>query len=494
MNKGPQGDANHTRQLKDILKRIHSATPVRDSLFEIAADYFKQAPEDENKLAFAKAQINDTEEALSMATKPERISGLEEKKLKLEKNLLAIEKSQEEKRLSRLNKVVKLAADLMLSLHGKTTEEANANVARALGTLQLLSPTEGKDIARQNQKTKHLYKSILAIKLLHHLLETDKLSEQYIKDRFLANNDYMIGKEEKDIMHSPFRTDVEIPLIIACLCQDIGQTHPDAVAILKGENGDQDEFRTLEKEERNQLLKINYSQSLRFITHGLGVSKYVGNSRAERDQFQINEKSKLQFMRNLLKSSINPGEGIGNLLKVPQVYCSVVMSTKANYSYDALPRANVVMDKGAELGAFNKEVSDALITILGVFPQGYGICYIPKDSDGFDLERYEYAVVNSLYPKALDIPTCRVATRGLQFNAFAINHVISKSNNLYYAASRKKLEKVSKQRLIEILTTLKSDFSEADDVDLIPKCWHPQTFFSYTRTQNLWNRAETYKN
>lgn len=154
----------------------------------------------------------------------------------------------------------------------------------------------------------------------------------------------------------------------------------------------------------------------------------------------------------------------------------------------------MVMDKGAEVGAYNKEVSNALIEILGVFPQGYGVAYIPKDSDGFDIERYEYAVVNSLYPKKTEAPICRVATRNMQFNAFAINHIIGKANNLFYAPTRKKLEKVSKVRLIEILRELKSDFSENEDADLIPKCWHPQDFFSFSRTQNLWNKADSIKN
>lgn len=494
MMKGQQGDASHTRQLKDILKRINSISPVRGSLFEMAADFYAQAPENEKKLSFAKEQVADVEESISMTDDAGRLEKLNEKKTKLEKALQLIEKELDEKRQQRLNRTLKLASDLMHSLKGKNPEDSNAHIARALGTLQLLSPTEGKNIAKQNQKTKHLYKSIIAVKLLRHLLDEEKITDDYIASRVEADKNFMISNDPKEWVNAPYKNDVEIPLIIACLCQDIGQNHPDAIKILKGEEGDLDEFRMLDKEERNNLLKINYTQSLKFVTHGLGMQKYVGNSKVERAEFHALEKDKLQFIRNLLKSAINPGNGIGNLLKVPQVYCSVVMSTKANYSYDTLPRVNMVMAKGAEVGAYSKVVSEALIDILGVFPQGFGIAYIPKDSDGFDMERYEYAVVNSLYPKQLDVPICRVATRGLQYNAFAINHVIGKSNNLYFAMTRKKLEKVSKKRLIEILRELKSDFSEAEDVDLIPKCWHPQDFFSYTRTQNLWNKADTYKN
>ncbi|BDX05226.1 hypothetical protein [Planctobacterium marinum] len=494
MSKGQQGDASHTRQLKDILKRIYSASPVRDSLFEIAADFYAEAPEHEKRLAFAQSQIDDVDDAIDMTSDEEKLKKLNLKKDTLEIAHKDIEREQDEKRYERLDKVLKLAKDLMSALQGKNDEEFNSNVARALGTLQLLSPTEGNDVARQNQKTKHLYKAILAVKLVHHLVQKEKINDKYISSKYQENVDFMMDKEDKEIEQSPYRNDVEIPLIIACLCQDIGQVHPDADLILRGEDGDQDEFRMLEKEDRNNLLKINYTQSLKFVTQGLGMQKYTGNSKEERDVFLDTEKKKLLFIRNLLKSAINPGDGIGNLLKVPQVYCSVVMSTKANYTYESLPRVNAVMERGAEVGAYNKEVSDSLIEILGIFPQGFGVVYIPKDSDGFDLDRYEYAVVNSLYPKQLDVPICRVATRGLQFNAFAINHVISKANNLFYPATRKKLEKVSKTKLIEILKELKSDFKEGDDADLVPRCWHPQDFFSFTRTQNLWNKVNTFKN
>lgn len=494
MAKGQIGDATHTRHLKDILKRIHGSSTVRDSLFEIASDFFKGAPENEKKLAFAKQQVADAQEQLDMLDNPEQIQKITLKKDKLTAALKELEQELDVERFKRLDKITALAQEIMSEIQGKNTDEMNSNTARALGTLQLVSPTQGKEVAKQNQKTKHLYKAIVSVRLLHCLIEENKLGEQYISDKYAQNQDFMTTHDAREIDSSPLRLDVEIPVIIASLCQDIGQMHPDAIKILKGDEGNLDEFRMLEKEDRNNLLKINYTHSLKFVTQGLGMAKYVGNSREERNEFHQNEKNKLQFIRTLLKSAVNPGDGIGNLLKVPQVYCSVVMSTKANYTYESLPRVGMVMEKGAEVGAYNRAVSECLINMLGAYPQGFGIAYIPKDSDGFDIERYEYAVVNALFPANKDAPICRVATRGLQFNAFAINHVIGKANNLFYANTRKKLEKVNKSRLVEILRELKSDFSENEDTELIPKCWHPQDFFSYTRTQNLWNKVETHKN
>ncbi|XOV80672.1 MAG: hypothetical protein ACFHVJ_06920 [Aestuariibacter sp.] len=486
-------DSTHTRTIKDLSKRVVDQTPVKDSLFELAEAYFNDQAENEEKLRFADDQVKEAERELEECDNSERKLTLSEKLNKLKVVRSDLVKSLDDVRLERYDKAHKLASDIMQELQGRSTEEFNNNVARFLGTLQLMSPTEGKGIAKANQKTKHLYKAVVTIRLLHHLLDDGWLRNSYIKSVLQQQEAFLEKYSEKELPDSPFRQGVEIPVILAALSQDIGQLHPDAKKILFGEDGNLDEFRMLEKDDRNELLKINYTQSLKFVTHGLGMDKYKGNSKEERDTFQEAQKEQLQFIRELMKAAVNPGDGIGNLLKVPQVYASVIMSTKSNYSYETLPRVSAVMEKGAEVGAYDKEVSDALISMLGWFPQGFGVTYIPKDSDGRDADRYEFAIVNTLYPQAPDVPICRVATRGLQFSTFSLNHAIGKQNNLYYANTRRKLERVSKDRLEEILRELSSNFEERKDMELIPKCWHPQDFFSSSKKQNLWNKGETYR-
>jgi hypothetical protein len=39
-----------------------------------------------------------------------------------------------------------------------------------------------------------------------------------------------------------------------------------------------------------------------------------------------------------------------------------------------------------------------------------------------------------------------------------------------------------------------SNFEERTSVDLIPKCWFPDEYFSYQKNQNLWNRTDTVRN
>ena len=182
------------------------------------------------------------------------------------------------------------------------------------------------------------------------------------------------------------------------------------------------------------------------------------------------------------------------MLKVPQVYASVILSTKANHTYNSLPKATLVLEKGAENKAFSEVVVKYFIEIMGTFPQGFGVTYIPKDPDKRFLDRYEYAVVVGLYPTNPNIPLCRAATRSLTFNSFGMNYMISVESNLYFPKARKKLEKISEDRLREILSKLWSNYDAKVDLELIPSCWQPHEYFSYKKHQNLWNKATTFRN
>lgn len=491
MSFGKIADVNFTKTIRSLVNRIHDETPVRDSLYEQAMDYFAEVEELDKQKAFAAEKL---EKARSAAENNDNDSEARKLQIAVEKAQTLssdVHKEQEAKRLTRLDNVHKICNEILDVLEGTTEEEYNNYTSKTLGTLQLISPIEGRHVAATNQKTKHLYKTVLCIRLLDDLVQSNLITNNFVVQKYQEHQQWKTDKSPDKPMRSPFRTDVQIPLMIASIFQDIGHFHPEARAILKGPEGNLNEFRALEKDDRNALLKISYQQALRYTTYGLGMESYKGNSKEEREQFVQKQNEKLKFTRTLLKSAVNPEQGVGNLLKVPQVYCSVIMSTKLNYSYESLPRTNLVMEKGAELGAFSKAVSEALIKITGHFPQGFGITYIPKDSDKQDLDKYEYAIVVGLYPEKLDLPTCRLATRNLTFNAFGVNIIVNKDNNLFFPVARKKLERVSPKRLEEILQKLWSNYEERKDLELIPKCWYPREFFTYQRFQNLWNKANT---
>ena len=219
-----------------------------------------------------------------------------------------------------------------------------------------------------------------------------------------------------------------------------------------------------------------------------GEFKYKGNSKVDRDSHNEDEIKKIIFIKYLLKSSITPKNGIGNLLKVPEIYASLILSTKQSYNYKLLPKVYLVMNQNAERGACNKLVVDALHQITGTYPQGYGITYIPNDIDGNTTERYEYAIVTKLYPKNLDEPICRAATKNLTYISHGQDIVVAITSNLYHTETARKFSRISKKRLHEILEHLSSNYLDRKKLDLIPRCWHTQDFFERKVNQNLWNK------
>ncbi|RVU34381.1 hypothetical protein EOE67_15125 [Rheinheimera riviphila] len=488
MNQSQFGNTAATKSVKDLLSKIYDATSRKDSVYEQAAFYFSGAEQQEIDLL--QERETTLQRRLDDANKGSR-NKLETALLEVRQELKEKLRQQQDNRIERVRQLKQLARQLLTLISGDTPLETRQLSARALGTIQLLSSTRGRHVAVINQRHKHAYKAILAIRLLDQLL-----ADQLIKNRYVLNkfNDSQQANEAGEVLYSPFLEEVQLPLVIALLLQDIGLQHPQAQHILRGEDGSLDEYRTLSPTERQQLLTVSYEQSQLYLKEGLGLDTYVGNSKAERDLFVYMEQDKQNFISHLLKSAIQPEDGIGNLLKIPQVYVSVVLPSKANYHYGQLPKVSALLKAGVTKGWYPAAIVESLLKITGYFPQGYGITYIPKDSDKQDLDRYEYAIVNGLYPLEPEQPICRTVTRNLTYNTFGINVVVSVDNNLYFQSAQQKLEKMSEERLKEILSKLVSNLEERTTMDLIPKCWHPDEFFTFLKNQNLWNRVDTIRN
>ena len=483
MQIGNVGKSNFTKAVKVLLNRTYDNTVVADSLFEQAALWFSSFAEREQQRAERDQQVFLFKNRQAQASKGDQAL-IERNLQKAQQEQELFNQEQQEDRLSRYESLRLLCLDILSLSESDSFNETNLQTAKIIGTIQLMSPTYGKNVASSNQKSKHLYKALLSLRLLDRLLADGNISHPFIVKRQQAMADAAADDE-----YQPFRDDVQVPLLMAALLQDIGTCHPDAQRILKGPAGDLDEFRVLENEERTELLKISYRESLNFVVQAIGIGAYQGNSKEQRDWYLQNEREKQAFLIFLLKNAIKPEHGVGNLLKIPQIYTSVVLSTKANYSYESLPKVGLVLEKGVEKGVYSPVAVSALLKITGVFPQGFGVTYIPKDSDRQDLDRYEYAIVTGLYPDDPRMPVCRMVTRNLTYNVSAQGCVVSVDNNLYYPTARKKLERISEERLLEILSKLVSNFEERKSMALLPKCWHPDEYFSYTKNQNLWNKA-----
>lgn len=486
-----QSQSSYVKTVRTLLRKIHDLTPLNDSVYEVATDYFRHAKALDEETNALKEEIRHLEAKLNQAPN-------DALRRQLGDALSAFKRfrqEEEEASLRRFRQLKELCLAVLALTEGESFEETNQLSAKFLGTIQLLSPSSGKQMAVLNQRFKHVYKGVLSLRLLDRLLLDNELHNEYVLAKVRAEKEKLalptMGYGES---YSPFKHDVQVPLLMAAILQDIGTYHPESLKILCGPDGDLDEFRVLEDDARIALLKINYRETLQYVLKGLACDRYVGNSKTERELFNKNEQDKQNFLYSLLKHAVKPEEGIGNLLKIPQIYTSVVLSSKSNHSYESLPKVALVLQSGVERGFYHKTAVEALLRITGMFPQGFGVTYIPKDSDKRDLDRYEYAIVVSLYPEAPDMPICRSATRNLTFSQTGTNVVIGIENNLYFPQARQKLEVMSKERLLEILSKLVSNFEERKNMALLPKYWYPDEYFSYGKNQNLWNRTTTVSN
>jgi len=474
-------ESSSTRVINNLVTKIHTSSALKDSVYENAANYFSQLPEIKNEWAKLNQNLATAQRNLNNNSKHEQLEKLKKKEMLCLKQLKDFQTHSDELRLNRINKLKCICDDILTQCIGKNEEDTNRKFAKILGTLSLRSPDGGNATLIYNQQCKHLYQAVLSLKLLDQLLKEKLIDNKYILERYVPGDD---GGG------SFFKSDVQVPLLISALLYDIGQCHPDAQQILKGESGNADEFRLMDNNDRVALLKCNYQHVLDYVKNALGVDKYKGNIKTERDMFNKKEEEKLAFICSLFKNSFKPKQGIGNLIKIPQIYVSVILSTKRNFVYSALPKVFQILSKGVERKAINKEVVNSLLKITGIFPQGFGITYIPKNTEGYDLNTYEYAIVSSLYPKDPQSPICRITTKNLVFYSTGTNLYIEPNNNLYFIEARKKLERISPERLKEILSKLWDNFeNRQEQSDLIPKCWHPHEYFSLAKQQNIWNKV-----
>ena len=386
--------------------------------------------------------------------------------------------------------------EILTLTEGESFNDTNRKTAQFLGTIQLVTSTEGHKVSKENEQSKVLYKAVLALRLLDNLCSTATVKDPYIDNcltdvqpheihQLSKQSDTHIGKEQHRYI-----SQVKVSVLMAALLQDMGLYHPKAREMLLGLDGKDDPYRVLCEEDRTALFHINYRETCNYIVDGIGVGDYVGNSREDRDQYEVDEKERIDFIQNIIKLSMDPKQGIGNILKVPQIYTTIVFSTKSNYDYKLLPKVFHVLNKNVELGGCSKAVVTALYQITGMFPQGYGIVYMPEDELGGQADCYEYAIVNQLYPEHPQQPLCRMATRNLAFVGFGQDIEVKRSNNLYFPEMAKKMTSLSKERLNEILKLLSSNAKERQQLDLLPRCWHGNDFFSVKVNQKLWNKVD----
>ena len=465
-------DSIYTQQVKQLINMIYPKDMGHGSVFEDASHYFSITPSLEQHIEDLKAQLK-------------RIEGNRNKEVLAEQLAQQVKNSSdklEQERLARLERLDAVSTKIIELCEGETWQETQQLSAKLLGTLMLLTRGPEGNFARVHMRFKPLYKAVLTLRLVDRLLEHDTIAHKYLSkyreaaSRFRGNR-YWCDK---------WKVELGRPLITAALLQDIGLQSPSAQTILKGENGDLNEFRLLEASQRKELLKVNYHFTLKYLSQGLGLPVYVGNNREERERFNQIHKDAMEFLLHLVKDAFVSKTGLGEIVKIPQIYVSIVLSTKSDYSRLSLPKGYMLIEQLAKKGGLNKQLAQDFVELVGYFPQGFGITYIPVNEKGQEKDQYECAIVVGLNPANPAEPLCKVVTRNQNYITSGAQEVIPKGRNLYFPSNRKKLLRMGQDRLGEIMSQLSSNFTPDAVDDLVPSFWEPFDFFGFKKHQNLW--------
>ncbi len=395
---------------------------------------------------------------------------------------------QDEKaRLMRWADLQLLAEQLLQLSEGENSNETLAFSARLLGCLQIMVPTAKRQRELVQFAYKPLYRAVLSLRLLDHLLTQQLLDDPALLDHYQLRN-------RQDPDHCPYRQHVQLPIVMAILLQDIGLLHPEAVGIVQGELAQFDAGRSLSVTERQRLLSVSSDASLALLQQGFGIAPYKGNDKAEREQYFAAQQQRLHWLGQLLQLNPTDKTLFGSLLKVPQVYTSIMLPGRQRFNYAMLPKAALLMREGAKRNEYNGLLVDQLLRITGLFPQGYGVVFTPLADDQQPQERYEFAIVNGLYPQKPEQPNCRVVSRQQQYRNTGIDISLQPDYNLYFKAARERLEVLPEHRLKALLNALYEDGEARYLRKLLPRCWQPEQFFTDPAHQNLWQNATLKQN
>ncbi|MDP4536037.1 hypothetical protein Q3O60_07555 [Alkalimonas collagenimarina] len=460
----------YLRQLKQLLNTLYQPAQAGDSLYQSMQHFFKKEHAQWQKLPELERSWQQARQQ-----KPEQVQRERQRYTQLSHQL-------EQQRLARLERCMHWCEQLLQLSEGTTINETLTRSARILGSLQLLVPEQPHRAIEVQFSYKLIYKAVLALRLLDHRLKLQQMPEAWQQ---LWQKRSGVSESNGDC---PFREQIQLPLLMAILLQDFGQLHPDAQALLTAPTDKLDPLKALTPDERVQFLAVSQQACTDLLKQGLGFWPYQGNDKTERNAHLHSQQQRQQWIQQLLEDSQQPGAGSGNLLKVPQVYASIVMPGRRGFSYEVLPKAALLLKEGVKRQLYSAEWVDQLLRITGLFPQGYGLAFIPPRHASQPKDKYEFAIVNALYPEQPEEPHCRIVTRNLQYKNTGKDCIIAVQQNLYFRQARKQLEIVPAERLQHILSKLFADHEQRFLRQLLPRCWQPNDFFAQPAHQNLWNK------
>ena len=475
-------NSSYTISVDLLVSAIAGVNSEKPSLYQQAADYFRHEPANEKKLTQLKTEIRDVKLALQTRSgKSARV--LEQQLQRLNKKYDVERLSQQAQRTLRLNDAIDVCLDILSLSEGEDFEETQLKTSKLLTTLVLFSPEKGKNLAELHHSLKPAYKAVLSLRVLDKLISNGVLKNAYI----LKNHNTEKRYEPDAINYECYKQAVILPIMLAGIFQDVGLQHPALTELLEGKEGRKDRFRSLKKLEREEMLALNYQHTVDYLKNGLGCQQAGAKKEHEIAEFDEAEQKRLKFQLGLMVDANSSKRGTSEIIKIPQIYASVVFSTKRDYQRKNLPTASILIAQLAIKKVISPQVSEVFVSIVGQFPLGFGIAYIAQDMNGNELDFYEYAIVSSLNPPLKDQPISRFVTKNLMFLPHGKTGVVKKTRNLHFQAARKKLVKIDPKRLAEVMQKLSHNFRVNDDKPVVPYYWEPHEYFCVQGNQNLWS-------
>ncbi|MCW8107176.1 hypothetical protein OPS25_01490 [Alteromonas ponticola] len=314
-----------------------------------------------------------------------------------------------------------------------------------LGTIALSTPApEDKVRHIRNEKYKPIYIAALTIALFEEIRFKYSFQSEFLSQRLGAlfspksKVSLMASKGETkislDVFRKPmpaetklaYREKVLKPLAKAALLQSLGLHSPEVQSLIGA-----DSYRVLSQKERKKLVAIIEKKTKDFIELGIGIPIVRFNTREDKEEFEGEERSQLNFMLEMLSALKENHSELGDLLRIPMTYASFLLSTKKEFDYRTIYRAYDILEEGMHANTYKAEYVNCFLRMVGRFPLGSGIYFVHADSG--EIER---AIVSSLYPQSVDEPVCKQITRRqIQFLCHQ-EIVISRQSNLFFEESR----------------------------------------------------------
>ncbi|MGS2719137.1 hypothetical protein [Paraglaciecola aestuariivivens] len=475
-------DSEYTQSVQSLVNQIQQNSSGQNSLFELANLFFTSHDSDARVIKSCEENLKTAKEYQQTVAESKKQDAYQQMK-KMEKALKDEKNKQFKAQQVRYKCMSAICLNILKLSEGVNQQQTHTKSAKLLATLFMLSSTETDNRKQMHQLYKPLYKAVLALRLLDKMLVDNNLTNKYIVDRFDPKTRFpkTLGR------FTQFQLDVAVPVIIAAITQDIGMQHPEIQRLLKGADGSLDEFRVLDKGTRVPLLIMNHEQTQDFVVHGIGTSEYEGGDEDKKLRFEKKQNNRLKFVLGLLTDAVKPSQGsIGNIIKIPQIYTSFILSTKPDYNFRDLPKVVAVLNNAAKNKAICSEAAQSFINLVGHFPMGFGVLYLKPHKPEDKIEDYYYGIVTQLNPSRPDAPTCRRITDQGEICPDTKNFSLLPENNLFYPEVQKNLSNLSIEKRKTLRETHMRDLKDSKLPELEAGFWNTYRYFSINKHQNLW--------